>query len=167
MKKILSFFQRIENAILIIAFTIMVAASFAQVVNRNIFKLPIPWLEEIAIYSMIYMVFLGTEAGLRDGTQISVTTVVDKLHGKARKIVNIFSKLIVVIFSATIFNSSIGMLQMQIRTGQTSAALRLPMSVPYAALTISFGIITLVQGFTLLTMILEFKKNNDIIEEVK
>ena len=167
MKKILSFFQRIENAILIIAFTIMVAASFAQVVNRNIFKLPIPWLEELAVYSMIYMVFLGTEAGLRDGTQISVTSVVDKLHGKAKKIAYIFSKLIVVIFSATIFNSSIGMLQMQIKTGQTSAALRLPMSVPYAALTISFGIITLVQGATLLGMISEFTRHDEAIEEVR
>ena len=29
---------------------------------------------------MTYMALLGTEVGLRDGTQVAVTAVVDKLH---------------------------------------------------------------------------------------
>ena len=72
MKKILGYLQKIENGILIASFTSMVVFSFAQVVNRNLIKAPIAWFEEVALYSMIYMVLLGTEAGLRDGTQIRV-----------------------------------------------------------------------------------------------
>jgi C4-dicarboxylate transporter DctQ subunit len=162
MKKILSYLQNVENAIMIITFCIMVLASFAQVVNRNIFKLPISWFDEVSTYSMIYMALLGTEMGLRDGTQVSVSAVVDKLKGKVKKVVQIIAKIIVVIFSATIFYSSIGMLQKQISTGQTSPALKLPMSVPYAALTISFAIISIVQIVALVGMVLY--KNNE--EEV-
>ncbi|MDY3059917.1 MAG: TRAP transporter small permease [Fusobacterium sp.] len=158
MKKILKFLQGIENIIMLVTFAIMVFASFAQVVNRNFFKLPITWFEEAAVYSMIYMVLIGTEIGLRDGTQVAVTAVVDKLGGKFRSFIEIISKAIVVIFSATIFYSSMGMLQMQIRTGQTSPALKLPMSIPYAAITVSFGIIAIVQGAVLLLMILNFNK---------
>ena len=158
MKKILKFLQGIENIIMLVTFAIMVFASFAQVVNRNFFKLPITWFEEAAVYSMIYMVLIGTEIGLRDGTQVAVTAVVDKLGGKFRSFIEIISKAIVVIFSATIFYSSMGMLQMQIRTGQTSPALKLPMSIPYAAITVSFGIIAIVQGAFLLLMILNFNK---------
>lgn len=87
-----------------------------------------------------------------------MTAVVDKLGGKFRSFIEIISKAIVVIFSATIFYSSMGMLQMQIRTGQTSPALKLPMSIPYAAITVSFGIIAIVQGAVLLLMILNFNK---------
>lgn len=161
MKKVLKFLQGIENIIMLITFTIMVFASFAQVVNRNFLKLPITWFEEAAVYCMIYMVLIGTEIGLRDGTQVAVTAVVDRFHGKFRSLIDIISKAIVVVFSATIFYSSMGMLEMQIRTGQTSPALKLPMSVPYAAITISFGIIAVVQGITLLLMILHFNKKKE------
>ena len=48
-----------------------------------------PWTEEVAMYSMIYMALLGTEVGLRDGTQVAVTAVIEKLHGVTKKIVSI------------------------------------------------------------------------------
>ena len=35
---------------------------------------------------MAYMVLLGTELGLRDGTQIAIKGVVDKLKGKVKKV---------------------------------------------------------------------------------
>lgn len=83
--KILRKFQKIEDIIMVITFIIMVISSFAQVINRNIFKIPISGFEEAAKYSMVYMVLLGTEMGLRDGTQISVTAIVDILKGKTKK----------------------------------------------------------------------------------
>lgn len=163
MKKVLSFFQMIEDAIMVGTFTIMVLCSFAQVVNRNFFKLPISWFEEAAVYCMIYMVLIGTEVGLRDGTQIAVTAIVDKLKGKGKKLVRISAKIIVVVFSGAICINAIEIFQLQVKTGQTSAALRLPMSVPYAALIISFAIITLVQGAAVIGMIFD-KSENDASE---
>lgn len=41
MKKVLNALTKIENVIMVVTFIIMVCTSFAQVVNRNIFKLPI------------------------------------------------------------------------------------------------------------------------------
>lgn len=146
MKKILNKLTMVENLIMIVTFVIMVCASFAQVVNRNIFKLPISWFDEAAIYSMIYMVLIGTEVGLRDGTQISVTALVDKLHGRTKTVVRLLAKVILVFFSAVVFVGSIQLMSIQIRTGQVSAALNLPMSVPYFAMVLSFGMITLVQA---------------------
>lgn len=159
MKKILSFLQGIENGIMIVTFAIMVLASFAQVVNRNLFKLPISWFEEVAVYSMIYMVMIGTEIGLRDGTQIAVTGAVDRLRGKGKKAVQILAKGILVVFSASICRSSLQILELQIQTGQTSPALHLPMWVPYGALVLSFGMITLVQGAAMVGMAFDLTKN--------
>ena len=152
--KILRKFQKIEDIIMVITFIIMVISSFAQVINRNIFKIPISGFEEAAKYSMVYMVLLGTEMGLRDGTQISVTAIVDILKGKTKKIVMIISKLIVVLAAASLFYHSMGLVQKQIISGQVSPGLQIPMSIPYFSLVLSFGIITLVQGITLIMMII-------------
>lgn len=68
-KKALSYITNVEYAIMVVTFVAMVIAYFISVVNRNFIKASMPWTEEVAMYSMIYMALLGTEVGLRDGTQ--------------------------------------------------------------------------------------------------
>lgn len=153
--------QKIEDAIMVITFSIMVIVCFAQVVNRNIFQIPFSGFEEMSKYCMVYMVLLGTELGLRDGTQIAVTAVVDSMKGIIKKIVQIISKTIVVIFSSAIFYQAILLVQQQIRSGQKSPGLQIPMSIPYFALVLSFGIITIIQGIALITMFIHLKDKEE------
>lgn len=143
----------------------MVFCSFAQVVNRNFFQLPIAWFDEAATYCMIYMTLLGTEIGLRDGSQIAVTALVSKFKGVSKLFIQIISKIIVTIFSSSILFYSINMVKIQAVSGQTTAALHLPMSVPYMALVISFGIITVVQFILTIKMIRDLVKGNIPMED--
>ena len=53
MKKTLQFLQALEKWIIVIAFAIMVIACFIQVVNRNIFRIPVSGFEEAAKYSSL------------------------------------------------------------------------------------------------------------------
>ena len=76
MNGILKKLQYIENLIIVISFAVMVTCSFSSVVNRNFIKLSLPWLDELSTFAMIYMVLLGTEAGLRDGSQIAVLSLI-------------------------------------------------------------------------------------------
>ena len=98
-KKALSYITNVEYAIMVVTFVAMVIAYFISVVNRNFIKASMPWTEEVAMYSMIYMALLGTEVGLRDGTQVAVTAVIEKLHGVTKKIVSIIEQIILEIFS--------------------------------------------------------------------
>ena len=50
MKKVLHALQRLEKWIIVIAFVIMVVAIFCQVVNRNIFKIPVSGFEEAVAF---------------------------------------------------------------------------------------------------------------------
>ena len=70
-KKALSYITNVEYAIMVVTFVAMVIAYFISVVNRNFIKASMPWTEEVAMYSMIYMALLGTEVGLRDGSYCS------------------------------------------------------------------------------------------------
>ena len=164
MKKTLNTLQKIEYIIMVVTFAIMVAAAFIQVVNRNFTKLPVTGFEEAAKYCMVYMVLLGTEKGLRDGTQISVTALVDKLKGKAKLVLQIISKALVIIFAAIMTKESIALFQMQIKSGQKSPGLGLPMTVPYFALVLSFAIITLVQLGMLVALFKDLSMSNEELE---
>ena len=130
-KKLLSYVTKVEYAIMIIAFIAMVAAYFVAVINRNFIKASMPWTEEVAMYSMIYMALLGTEVGLRDGTQVAVTAVMLKA-GTA-----LFLK--------------------QIQTGQTTPVLKIPMSAMYFSLVLTFGLILLIQTVILVEKIIDLK----------
>lgn len=114
---------------------------------------------------MIYMTLLGTEIGLRDGSQIAVTALVNKFKGVSKLFIQIISKIIVTIFSSAILFYSINMVKIQAVSGQTTAALHLPMSVPYMALVISFGIITVVQFILTIKMIRDLVKGNIPMED--
>lgn len=164
MKKLLNGLTKVENFVMIATFLIMVACEFLQVVNRNITKLPITWFDETAIYSMIYMVLIGTEVGLRDGSQIAVTGAVDKLTGKAKKFVQILAKAIVVMFSAFMLKGAVQLMMIQITTGQLSAALGISMAVPYFAMVISFAMITLVQLIAAIGILVQLIKGEEEVQ---
>ena len=129
MKKVLHALQSLEKWIIVIAFVIMVVAIFCQVVNRNIFKIPVSGFEEAAKYSMAYMVLLGTELGLRDGTQIAIKGVVDKLKGKVKKVIVIISQIIVVAFAAIMTKASFAMVLKQAARPLRVSASRCPFRI--------------------------------------
>lgn len=161
LKRAQTVLQRAENFIMIVAFAAMVLAFFLQVINRNFLQYSMPWLEEAAVYSMIYMVLLGTEAGLRDGSQVAVTAVVDRFSGRTRIALQTLSKLIVVGFSAAMLWASANVVLQQINSGQTSPALRVPMWVPYGAFLLAFIIIVIVQTTALVVLVIALVKGED------
>lgn len=140
---------KIENAIIAVCFIVMTAAAFAQVVNRNLIGAGISWFDELARYCMVYMTLLATEAGLRDGSQISITAVTDKMPPALKRVVQVIVKVVIIGFSCTIFWSSLTIIKKQILSGQVSAGLSLPMWLPYLALPIAFSLIAIVQLYCL------------------
>ena len=148
-KKLLSYVTKVEYAIMIVAFVAMVTAYFVAVVNRNFIKASMPWTEEVAMYSMIYMALLGTEVGLRDGTQVAVTAIIEKLHGITKKVVSIVEQIVLEIFTAVMLK--------QIQTGQTTPVLKIPMSAMYFSLVLTFGLILLIQTVILVEKIIDLK----------
>ena len=149
MKKLLSCVTSAEYAVMVAAFVAMVASYFISVLNRNFIQASMPWTEEIAIYSMTYMALLGTEVGLRDGTQVAVTAVVDKLHGVARKIVDLIRQVILVGFAFIMIKAGGALVLKQLQAGQTT---------PVISLVLAFGLIFVIQTITLVQQIAEFGK---------
>ncbi|RHB58736.1 TRAP transporter small permease [[Clostridium] symbiosum] len=158
--KKINYLQKAEDVIIVLTFVVMTLSAFLQVCNRNIIKIPVTGFEELSKYCMTYMVLLGTEMGLRDGTQIAVTALQDKLKGRARLFILILIKAILIVFAAVMFYQSIALCQIQLKSGQTSPGLGVPMVVPYFALLLAFGIIAIVQLIGAAAMVSAFVKGN-------
>ena len=156
-KKALSYITNVEYAIMVVTFVAMVIAYFISVVNRNFIKPSMPWTEEVAMYSMIYMALLGTEVGLRDGTQVAVTAVIEKLHGVTKKIVSIIEQIILEIFSFVMLKAGLALFSKQLQTGQTTPVLKVPMSVMYFSLVLTFALILVIQAVVLVEKVMDLK----------
>lgn len=156
-KKALSYITNVEYAIMVVTFVAMVIAYFISVVNRNFIKVSMPWTEEVAMYSMIYMALLGTEVGLRDGTQVAVTAVIEKLHGVTKKIVSIIEQIILEIFSFVMLKAGLALFSKQLQTGQTTPVLKVPMSVMYFSLVLTFALILVIQAVVLVEKVMDLK----------
>lgn len=157
---------RVENFILGSTFIVMTAAMTMQVINRGFIKAAMPWLEELSVYCMIWMVMIGLEAGLRDGSQLSITLVHEKLKGRARTTAEIIAKLVVVFFSIIMLWSSWQLVMQQVNSGQTSPALHWPMWVPYLAFLVAFLLVTIVQLITLGLLVMAFIKDDPSIVSI-
>ena len=158
-KKLLSYVTKVEYAIMIIAFIAMVAAYFVAVINRNFIKASMPWTEEVAMYSMIYMALLGTEVGLRDGTQVAVTAIIEKLHGVTKKVVSIVEQIVLEVFTAVMLKAGTALFLKQIQTGQTTPVLKNPYCLPcISSLVLTFGLILLIQTVILVEKNHRFKE---------
>ena len=140
-KKILLYVTKAELIISALAFVIMVVSYFLSVVNRNFIRASMPWTEELALYSMVYMALLGMEVGLRDGTQVCVTALTDKVKGNILgKILNVIASVILIVFIYEMCTYGISLVQRQMLTGQSTPVMKIPMYMLYASLVISFGI---------------------------
>ncbi|MGP1348582.1 MAG: TRAP transporter small permease [Stomatobaculum sp.] len=139
-----------EMIVSAIAFALMVICYFISVVNRNFIRAAMPWTEELALYAMVYMALLGMEAGLRDGTQVSVTAITDQFKGtKAGHVLTIISRILLLFFVVMMVRYGYALVVKQMQTGQTSPVMKIPMYLLYLSLVLSFGL-TLLTQITLL-----------------
>lgn len=161
-----------EMIVSAIAFALMVICYFISVVNRNLIRTAMPWTEELALYAMVYMALLGMEAGLRDGTQVSVTAITDKFKGtKTGHALAIISRVLLLFFVVMMVRYGYALVVKQMQTGQTSPVMKIPMYLLYLSLVLSFGLTLLTQITLLIGDIFhipmdEITKVDDLIDSI-
>ena len=57
----------ISEGVVIVAFFVMVIATFAQVICRYVLEFSIPWADELARYCLVWLVFVGMVVALVRG----------------------------------------------------------------------------------------------------
>ncbi|MCX5733314.1 MAG: TRAP transporter small permease [candidate division NC10 bacterium] len=123
---------------------VMLASILLQVVLRNVFSFGFVWTEELARYSMIWLVFVGAIVSLRRGSHIAMTMLADALPSGLRKAAHLTTLLLMGMFVLILCWLSTQLSLSPLIRNQLTPGLGIPTSWVYSSLTLSAGAMLLV-----------------------
>jgi TRAP-type C4-dicarboxylate transport system permease small subunit len=139
MDKINYFLKYLLGVLLIITLIIL----SVQIISRFIFNSPLTWSEELSRYLMVWITFVGAGLAIRYQKLIRLEFlfVLISFTPKVEKGIRAVASLITIVFCFIVLRYSVQILE--IVHVQKSAALQIPMSIPYLAISIGFLIMAL------------------------
>jgi len=157
-----SFFQRIDRLLsilfryAIIGFMLLITVVvFLQVVFRYVLDLPLSWSEEVARFGFVWLVFLGAGFIVRTGGHLKVSSFVDPLPVRFKKIAEIIVQVVIFICAVIILAGGIRIARNE--WSQLSPAIEAHMGIIYLVIPISAFMMacwTVVHLVTAITVIL-------------
>ncbi len=107
-----------------------------EVIGRYVFQKMTIWSGEVSTYSLVWASMLGGAVGLKKGYMISMTSVVESVPPGMARALKLTGYLCALFFFGVMFGY--GLFQTLYNAKQTSPAIGLVMSLPYAALPTGF-----------------------------
>ena len=152
-----------EKTICILLMSSMTSIIFLQFVMRRVFNNSLPWSEELARYLFIWLIYIGISYGAKMKSHIKLELAVVKLPAKIQPFFVILAELLFLGFALFIVYFSWEVVQRQIFLGQTSPAMRLPMSVVYAAPMVGFFLASIRQIQVIVLYVKDlFRKDKEV-----
>jgi len=139
--RIIDIFNKWLTILLGVVLGVMSIVIIVQVLSRYIFGFPLPWSEELARYLMAYSIFVGAALALRHQQLIAVEFISERLSFGPRRILKIVINLIGILLFAILFIQGLAMMEKV--SAQLSAAMQIPMSIPYASIPIGAILLTI------------------------
>ena len=125
-----------ENVFIGGAMAFASALLFVNVVLRYVFRAPLPWAEEVAIYLIVWIVFIGGSVAVRTRGHIAIDLLPLVLSPANRRRLALAVGLVMVLFLAVFFYYS-GEHTLRIRAGgQVMPVLQAPMWLAYLAMPV-------------------------------
>ena len=132
----------IAKVLLVCSLLVMVVSTGLQVVCRYVFGAALSWPEEVNVFFMAWITFVGSSVALARGEHMGVNLFVDKLRPRPRAAVRLAGHLFVCAFLLILtgYGFSVALLNVEVY----SDALEIPMVWPRLGLTAG-GVMMLVQ----------------------
>jgi len=136
-----SVFKVIEP-IAIALFGVLFLLVLAQIILRYVFNSPLVWSEELARYLYIWICFFGWLMASRQGDQISIATLLNRLSPRAGRWVRLAIELAAIAFAAILAHQGyeIAMRNLSVST----ASLFFPFAVVYAIVPVAGAVAILI-----------------------
>ena len=128
--------DNIEEYILLVLFPLMVIVVFVATCVRYLTVMSLPWAEEVARYSMVWIAYIGASLGIKRNAHLGVEAVLLMLPQGTRKYFDYLRYLIIILFNVLIAYYTFQIIQSQISTEQVSPSLRIPMWFAYGAVPV-------------------------------
>ena len=121
---------------------VAIAINFANIVGRYVFLAPLPWAEEILSFLVIWGVCLGASAVTYDRRHLVMDFFSASYPPRLRMAIDVLTLLAIVGFCGFACIQAWKIVAVMARNGQVSVTASVPMTIPYAAFFVGFGLIT-------------------------
>lgn len=125
----------------------MVVLSVYNVISRYIFNNALLWADEVAVFAMIALVWLGGIVCAWRGAAIRMDIFIEMLPQKARTYVIVFQELVIALTCGWVFWLSYQYVTRIFRFGMTSDGAGLPLWIVHAVLPANFVLVALIAAF--------------------
>lgn len=115
---------------------IMTILVFVQVVMRYVFSNSLSWSEELARFIFLWLSWIGASYAVKERSHFRVEMFADLLKGLPRRNFEYFVLIVWFAFSFVLTWLGTKLVLFLYDTGQTSAAMDIPMTIPYASVPV-------------------------------
>lgn len=118
-------------------FIYMLLAIMAQILGRYVFSYSIAGTEETAVFAQVWLVLLGAGIAMRNRQHVGVDVLIRRTPERVQQLARLLSFALGMWFLWVVLVGSFSLLAIGMMV--QSAALRLPMAIPYAALPVGMA----------------------------
>lgn len=139
MKSVLTFLdEKLEMSICIVLMSVLTVVLGIQVFFRYVMGASLSWSEELARYMFVWLVYLGIPYGCKVMRHIKIDAGLYLFPKAIRRHIVILGDVIFLCFAIAIVYYAWGLEMKQIKFGQLSPAMQIPMWIPYGAPLVGF-----------------------------
>ncbi|MBB4123263.1 TRAP transporter small permease [Martelella radicis] len=144
----LTVLRRLVDIVAACLFIYMAFAILVQILGRYVFNYSIAGTEETATFAQVWLVMLGAGIAMRHHQHVGVDVLIVRCPVWIQKLVGGISFLLGLWFLVVVVNGSFGLVAIGMMV--KSAALRLPLVIPYSAIPVGMTYFAL--EFTIATL---------------
>ena len=136
MKKLIKILNQIEEYTLGMSLLALALFACVQVFTRYVLNFSFTWFEELSQFACVFLTFLGASLGIKYSTHFTMNALVDALPFRPRKAMEALVYIIAAFFFAVVAYYGTKHCLKHFKYGNLSAAMRLPMYIPYLPIPI-------------------------------
>jgi TRAP-type transport system small permease protein len=148
-------FDRIARVIevtLALAFIAAVLLNFANVVGRYLFGISLLGSDEVQIFIMVGMTFIGAAVVSRRNLHLRMDVLLRFLPAPVRMLLRVVEQLLLAVLAGFVLTQSYFYARQMLRIGRTSDMAGVPMWIPHGTVALGFALILIVAVWSLVRM---------------
>lgn len=144
---VVQIFDRIARAIeltLALLFIVAVMLNFTNVVGRYLFGISLLGSDEVQVFIMVGMTFLGAVVVTQRNQHLRMDVLVGFMPAPVRTLLRIAEQLLLAVLAGFVLMQSYFYARQMLRIGRSSDMAGVPMWIPHGVVALGFGLILII-----------------------
>jgi TRAP-type C4-dicarboxylate transport system permease small subunit len=144
---------RVIELVLAFAFMIAVLLNFTNVVGRYVFGVALLGSDEVQVFIMVAMTFLGAAVVTRRNAHLRMDVLLRFMPEQMRYLLRIAEQVLLVVLAGFVLSQSYVYAGRMLSIGRTSDMAGVPMWIPHGAVALGFALILLIACWRFATVL--------------